>query len=231
MFTVCSKGLKELQTRVATLELDIKSRESHIEKLRGQQQQAKNNKEYQTFLIQINTEKVDKSKSEDELLGLMGEVEKLQQEVTLLTNQVEAEKQNLEAMKLQITRKLETIQQEVESLKPARDAAAANVATNVLEQYERLAERFDGEAVSAIQRPNKRVEEYICNACNMSLAPDLYNRLHSRDESLLCPNCRRFLYIPEDLTPSEAIKQPKKKAAGKKSAEAKNEAADTPSQA
>lgn len=229
--TAASTALKELQSRTANVELDIKSREGHIEKLRVQQQTAKNNKEYQTFLIQINTEKVDKGKAEDELLGLMGEVEKMQQEASQLTNQVETETQNLEAMRHQITDKLETIQKEVESLKPARDAAAANVSANVLEQFDRLADRFEGEAVAEIQKPDRRQEEYICGACNMSLAPDIYNRLHSRDEAVLCPNCRRFLYIPEDLTLIEAIKQPKKKVVSKKTGEAKTESADTPTQA
>src|SRR5690242_5781612 len=61
-------SLREQQTRSATLELDIKSRDARIEKLRSQQQNAKNNKEYQAFLTEINTEKIDKGKSEDEEL-------------------------------------------------------------------------------------------------------------------------------------------------------------------
>jgi len=58
-------SLKENQSASANFELDIKSRDERIDKLRAQQQNAKNNKEYQAFLIEINTEKVDKSKSED----------------------------------------------------------------------------------------------------------------------------------------------------------------------
>ena len=76
--------LREQQAKSGTTDLDIKSREIHIEKLRVQQQTTTNNKEYQAFLIQINTEKVDKSKSEDELLYLMGAVETLQAEIIQL---------------------------------------------------------------------------------------------------------------------------------------------------
>src|SRR5438034_956387 len=60
--------LKEQQTRGATLDLDLKSRDAHIEKLRSQQQNAKNNKEYQAFLIEINTSKVDRAKVEEDAL-------------------------------------------------------------------------------------------------------------------------------------------------------------------
>ena len=34
---------------------------------------------------------------------------------------------------------------------------------------------------------------------------DIYDRLHSHDEIVYCPNCRRILYIPEELTPEGAV--------------------------
>jgi uncharacterized protein YbaR (Trm112 family) len=39
----------------------------------------------------------------------------------------------------------------------------------------------------------------------MSLVADIYNRLHSRDEMVICPNCRRMLYIPDELPPELAL--------------------------
>jgi predicted nucleic acid-binding Zn-ribbon protein len=61
-----TQALREQQSKSANQELDLKTRDAHIEKLRTQQQNAKNNKEYQAFLIEINTAKVDKGKVEDE---------------------------------------------------------------------------------------------------------------------------------------------------------------------
>src|SRR6185437_13262223 len=46
--------LREQQSQAAQLDLDLKSRDAHIERLRTQQQTAKNNKEYQAFLVEIN---------------------------------------------------------------------------------------------------------------------------------------------------------------------------------
>ena len=203
--------LKELQAKTANTELDIKSREAHIERLRSQQQTAKNNKEYQAFLIEINTQKVDKSKVEDELLKLMESAEKLQAEVKQLSVQVETERQKMNQMRDEITARLTALTAEVDSLKPARDEAAAAVPARSLEAFERLCERFDGEAMAAIEKPDKRVEEYACSACNMSMAVDIYNRLHSRDEAMFCPSCRRLLFIPDDMTPETALNQKKRK--------------------
>src|SRR5205085_11906262 len=61
-----SKSLKEQQAHGANLDLDLKSRDAHIEKLRTQQQSANTNKEYQAFLVEINTGKVDRNKIEED---------------------------------------------------------------------------------------------------------------------------------------------------------------------
>jgi hypothetical protein len=45
----------------------------------------------------------------------------------------------------------------------------------------------------------------------MDLVRDVYNRLHSRDEMVFCPSCRRILYIPEDLTVEKAVHKPKER--------------------
>ena len=59
--------------------------------------------------------------------------------------------------------------------------------------------------MAAIAKPDRRQEEYLCTACNMSLVPDIYNRLNVRNEPVVCPNCRRMLYVPTDLSPDKAI--------------------------
>ena len=53
--------LKELQSRNANNELELKVRGEHIDKLRDRQSSAVNNKEYQALLVEINTAKVDRA--------------------------------------------------------------------------------------------------------------------------------------------------------------------------
>src|SRR4051794_22591687 len=55
------KSLKEQQAKSTALDLDLQTRDAHIEKLRAQQQQAKTNKEYQVFLSEIGIEKADRN--------------------------------------------------------------------------------------------------------------------------------------------------------------------------
>lgn len=196
---------KEQQARAGTLDLDLRSRDAHIEKLRNQQQSAKNNKEYQAFLIEINTGKVDKSKIEDEAMRVMEQVEKAAAESATLAAQLQTEKGRLAEMSAQIGETLKSLQAEIDALLPARQAAAATLPQKVLAEFDRLAERFDGETMAALAKPDRRREEYLCTACNMDLVTDVYNKLHSRDELVFCPSCRRMLFIPEDLPPEAAI--------------------------
>jgi uncharacterized protein len=204
--------LREAQAKQGELELDLKTRDAHIEKLRTQQTNAKNNKEYQAFLIEINTEKVDRAKSEEELLKIMEQVEKQQAELKEMGALLEAERAKLDTMRQQINAKIQELQAEIDALIPERDTAAAAVPAKARELYAKLADRWEGEALASLTKPDRRREEYVCGACHMDLVIDVYNKLHSRDDLIFCPNCRRMLYIPDDLPPEVAIKKapPKK---------------------
>src|SRR4051812_4577015 len=203
--------LKERQAHAGALDLDLRARDQHIEKLRTQQQQAKTNKEYQAFLVEINTGKVDRNKVEEDALKVLGEVEQLQAELKELHAQLEGEKAKLATMQGEIGAKTADVQAEINRLQPERDAAAAAVPKKALEAFDRLADRFDGEAMAPIFKPDRRLEEYACSSCNMDLVRDVYNKLHSRDELVFCPSCRRILYIPDELPVETAVHKPKER--------------------
>lgn len=202
-------SLREHQADSGRLDLEIKSHDAQIERLREQQKTATNSKVYQTFLVEINTAKVDRGKVEDEAIVAMEAVEKGQAETASLSAQLEGERSKLEEMRSQIGQTVTRLKAEVTALEPARDAAARALPPTARATFERLAEHHDGEAMSAISKPDRRREEYLCTACNMDLVTDVYNKLHSRDELVFCPSCRRILYIPDDLPPELAVKKPK----------------------
>ncbi|HEX2974190.1 MAG TPA: C4-type zinc ribbon domain-containing protein, partial [Tepidisphaeraceae bacterium] len=172
---------------------------------------AKTNKEYQAFLTGINTEKIDKAKVEEELLKVMEVVESVQPQVKELSSQLEGEQKKCEQIKQELAGKLAELKADVDQKQAVRDEAAKNLPTRVLDTFDRLAERWEGEALAAIGKPDRRREEYVCMACNMGLVADMYNRLHSRDDMVFCPNCQRVLYIPDSLPPEKAINKPKER--------------------
>jgi predicted nucleic acid-binding Zn-ribbon protein len=197
--------LKEQQAQAGQLDLDLRTRDAHIEKLRTQQQTAKNNKEYQAFLVEINTAKVDRNKVEDDAMKVLEAVELEQNEVAAMQAQLQGEQQKLQTLQQESRDTVTRLQADVDALRPAREEAAAATPPKAREAFDRLADRFEGEAMAAVAKPDRRREEYLCTACNMSLVVDVYNKLHTRDELVFCPSCRRILYIPEDLPPEAAI--------------------------
>lgn len=203
--------LREQQAKSAQLDLEVKARDEKIERFRTQQQTANNLKEYQAFLTEINTEKIDKGKIEEELLRVMEAVEKQQKEVSELSVQIEADQKKLADTRQQLGAQIGELQARVDRLRGLREEASKGIVGKALDLFERIADRWEGEAMAAMGKPDRRREEYVCMSCNMSLVTDVYNRLHSRDELVFCPNCQRLLYIPEDLTPEAAINKPKER--------------------
>jgi uncharacterized protein len=200
---------KDLQVKSANLDLDLKTRDAHIEKLRSQQQVAKNNKEYQAFLLEISAGKADRAAVEEQAIALLGEVEKAQKEASDLAASVETERAKLVEMKGQMSGTVSKLTAEIEALRGPRDAAAATMSPKARDVFNRLAEHHEGEALSAVMKPDRRKEEYACSACMIDLVADVYNKLHTRDEIVFCPSCRRILYIPDDLPPELAVHKKK----------------------
>jgi len=203
--------LMKLKARAGELDLEIKSRDARIEQFRTQQQQAQTNKEYQTFLVQINTQKVDKAKFEEEALDLIEKIEKLAADHKSLITQRDSESVRHVTMNGEIDTKVKQLNSEIDSLRPARDLAAEAVPEKARVIFDRLAERYDGEPLESIDKPHPKREEYIATICNIDLTVDVYNRLHSRDELIFCPGCGRILYIPDHLTLDKAVHKPKEK--------------------
>jgi predicted nucleic acid-binding Zn-ribbon protein len=208
---------RDLQARSGALDLDMRTRDAHIEKLRTQQQVAKNNKEYQTFLIEINTQKVDRGKIEEDAMKVLEESEAAGKEVEELNTVLESERAKAAQLKSQMSDTISKLQAEIDEMKGPREAAAAALPKKARDMFDRLAEHHDGEAMSPILKPDRRKEEYVCSACMMDLVTDVYNRLHTRDDMVFCPSCRRILYIPDELPPELAVN--KKKASAPVSSE------------
>ena len=227
-------ALRAVQVESDHLTLDIKTRDEHIDKLRGQQQNARNNKEYQALLMEISVEKTDRSKSEEGALLAMEKVDAAQSALEESKTAAASEAEKFDQMSAEIGDRVATLMAEVERLRPARDAAAAEVPPAALAAFDRLAERNDGEAMSAIDKPDDKREMYVCSACNMELMVDVYNRLHTKDELVTCSSCRRLLFIPDDLTLEQAVKQKKvakKRVSKKDKADAEESNAEEPVEA
>jgi len=177
-------------------ELDLRQSEQQVAKLRTALNTAKTNKEYATILTQINTRKADNAKLEDGTLRILQEVDATRTEADKVKQQIAAETRRLEDIQQTNAEEIEKLNGMMTELLARRAGAATDIESDVLGAFERVAGRYEGEAMAAIQIEGKKPPyDYICAGCFMTLNAEHANALRVRDEIRTCDNCGRILYL------------------------------------
>lgn len=177
------------------LELELKSRDEQIAKLRASLNSAKTNKEYAAVLTQLNTTKADNSKIETQILELMKDIEADQAECLQMQQQIEEQKQKLEEIRKESEQLAEKYEKEIEEIQFEWDQAAKDIPSEFLETFKRVAETYDGEALAVIEQQEGKSATYTCGGCFMGVTAESVNLLMTRDEIIRCPNCTRILVL------------------------------------
>jgi len=187
--------IKQAQSGADKLELDRKSHETHIARLRDALNQAKSNKEYAAVLTQLNIDKANALKLEDAVLAGLGKVDELKKRRQQLRESLEAERARVAAAEREAESQSAGLKARLAALEADRLQAADGIPPETLQTFERTCEHHDGEALARVQRAHPKRSDYICGGCNMGLPLEIINALQSRDLVQQCPNCRRILYI------------------------------------
>jgi predicted nucleic acid-binding Zn-ribbon protein len=177
------------------LELELKTRDEEIAKLRASLNSARTNKEYAVVLTQLNTTRADNSKIESQILELMRDIETDQAETQKIQQQVEEQKQKLELVRKESEQLATKYEAEIDQIQSEWDEAAMQVPAEYLEIFKRVAETYDGEAVAIIEQHEGRTGAYTCGGCFMGVTDECVNLLMTRDEVFRCPICTRILVL------------------------------------
>ncbi|MDD5073517.1 MAG: C4-type zinc ribbon domain-containing protein [Candidatus Omnitrophica bacterium] len=183
--------IKDNQVKRKQRELDLSTKEEGIKKLQAQLYQLKTNKEYQTMQHEIEGQKADNSRIEDEILVFMEEAENLNKDLgkekTLFA---EAEK-HLNEDKKTIEAEIVSLDGEISTLETQRKDITALVDKKVLAHYEKVLSGRDGVALSAVKGKS-------CQGCFMNLPPQVINEIKMKDKIVTCESCARILYIENE---------------------------------
>ncbi|MBK7404056.1 MAG: hypothetical protein IPJ41_05355 [Phycisphaerales bacterium] len=198
---------KQIAAAVANQETEIKGIDDRIEHIREQMNQARTNKDYKTFLTEINSLKADRSKVEEEALGRMAKSDEFKAQLEALETQ-RAERERMhdvadadcKARKAEISTRLAELQSE-------RAKAVEEVPADVLAQYERLYELREEDAMAPVEISDRKRHEYNCGACMMSLPMEVSISLLG-GKLTMCSNCQCILFLPAEA--AEALTSNKK---------------------
>lgn len=177
------------------LELELRTHDENVAKLRLALNQSRTNKDYSAILTRINTQKADKSKLEDQILSLLSQVDTDQIACREIEKTVEQETQHLEEIRAQAAEKQAKLESEIKALLEQRSQAAAHVPSREMALFQRLADRYNGEVLAQVSQMNGKRSDHSCGGCYMSVTLESVNSLMTRDEIVTCPSCGRILVL------------------------------------
>lgn len=177
------------------LELELKSRDETISKLRASLNSAKTNKEYAAVLTQLNTTKADNSKIETQSLELLKDIEADEAECKDIQKQIDEQKETLEQTRKESETLAGKYQIEIEKIQSEWDGVAQTIPGDSLDKFKRVAETYDGQAVAIIEQQEGSKGAYSCGGCFMGITTESVNLLMTKDDIIRCPNCTRILVL------------------------------------
>jgi predicted nucleic acid-binding Zn-ribbon protein len=180
------------------LELELKSNDETIGKLRASLNSAKTNKEYAALLTQLNTMKADNSKVETQTLELMKDIESDESECGDIQKQIEEQKQTLEQTRKESEASATKFQAQIDEIQKEWDQIAKSIPAEKLEIFNRVAETYDGQAVVQVDQQDGNKGAFSCGGCFMGVPAESVNMLMTKDDIIRCPNCTRILIISEE---------------------------------
>jgi uncharacterized protein len=198
-FAAGQAAMKQAQVSADAADLELKSRDANVLKLRDNLNTIRTNKEYAAVLSQLNNEKAERTRVENRALELMSEVEAKRKFVGEQEAVVREENHRLVNFKAQLDQVRGSFAERLASLERERETAAERLDAHTIDVFARISERYDGETMARVVQVHPRRQEYICDGCNMSLAAERANALMSRDEVITCDSCGRILYIDKHV--------------------------------
>ena len=178
---------RQLEVERKKLELDVGTRSESIGRLKTQQYQTRKNDEFQAIGHEIGRYENEIRKLEDQELELMIEADKLKAEIEAADKTARATKESIARQLTDLETKSKALGSQQQELETEREALAAQIDADLLDQFERL---FNSKGDAAVVA----VEHGVCTGCHMKVTTATTSRVKAGKEIVSCENCGRILY-------------------------------------
>jgi uncharacterized protein len=181
---------RQLEVERKKLELDVGTRSESIARLKTQQYQTRKNDEFQAIGHEIERYENEIRKLEDQELELMIEADKLKGEVEASDKSARLAKDTISRQLTDLEAKSKALDSQQRELEKEREALAAQIDADLLDQFERL---FNSKGDAAVVA----VEHGVCTGCHMKVTTATASRVKAGKEIVSCENCGRILYLEQ----------------------------------
>jgi predicted nucleic acid-binding Zn-ribbon protein len=182
--------VQELKQAQRQYEGDIEDNVAHIRKSRGRLMGIKNNREYKALLREIEDTEKENAKREDKVLECLEEIEGLNQGFDLKESELSSLRDELETERKAVEEEVARIQDELNDVEHGREGLMQTIDANLLGKYKQIKRMSGGIAVSLVNNAT-------CGACHLGIPPQMYNELQRQDTLQFCPHCQRIIYWKE----------------------------------
>ncbi len=185
--------LEDAKLKQKNLELEVKTKETDLQKYQQQMMSIKTNKEYDALVAEIDTIKTSVSSMETELLETIDLIGTLETNIEEFKEKLTQTKDNNGKQLAILQEKIDTIGDKVSAKNGERNLVTTEISRQVFSIYDRVRKGKGGSAIVP-------VKNRACGACFKALTPKKIQEIRKSVKILTCDNCGRLLYWDADIS-------------------------------
>jgi len=191
--------IRQVEATVRNLELEVTGIRERVERLRGDLNASRNDKQYQAILSELKTLEGQKDDLENRAMSEMERAEQVKGRMGEVSAQVAERRKIHDVVVAQLAERRQDCAARLAELEAERAIAARNIPEKERTVFERVLELCDGEAMAEVEEISRRHREYACGTCRMELPFGSVSALVSdRNAMVQCKACSRILYVAEE---------------------------------
>lgn len=185
-----SENLETLKKQYRDYESDIEMNNDTISKGKERLNTVKTNKEYQALLKGIEELNKKNSNIEEDMLGLLEQIEETKSSLEIKNNEFENLKQEVQKEKENIINGSAQAKEKLSELGNDRVKVSEMLKPDIYKKFKMVQDQVSGPVIVP-------VKGVVCDGCNMNIPPQMRNDLKKFESLKFCPFCFRLIYWEE----------------------------------
>ena len=187
--------LEKLQVDESKKQSQLDEETQMMKKKQDRIGEIKNQKEYQANIREIEASRMEMSILEEDLKLIREKTMKQQEVFEEAKKQFETYEGDVAEKRVEIEKRLSTLESEYNGIKKNRDELAKNVDPSILSLYDRVRRRTKGPALLKVSQPS-------CPNCFMSISPQRFNEVIKMQSLVTCESCQ-LMFLWKDPSGNE----------------------------
>ncbi len=189
---VAKNMIIELKKQNKLLEVDLKETEEKINQFSAQLYSAKTNEQYKAFLKEIEVQKKQKTKIEDEIIAILEKTEITEEKIKTLEKELKELQQETQEKIAFLKKEEADLINALNERTVERERLITAVGKDIMQIYERIRKNKGGMAVVTI-------ESERCQGCFNPIPIQKILEIKRNDRIHFCEYCGRIIVVPENL--------------------------------